>query len=376
MISSPLGYLAVITLLATLFYQLEKKSGWRLFEYFPGIVLIYIYAMVLSSLNIIEQNEAISSVYKTTKNNLLPAMLFLMLLSVDIKQFLRLGRKLLIAFSGAVISMMIAFITVFYLFSFNLDESTLFGALSGSWMGGTANMIAIASALGTSENMMGYALVVDAVDYTLWVMFLLVIVKFAKKFNSWSRAEEVQTNQTLELGCACTIETKEYYKLIGLSLLVAFFSNIVSTKLPFLSSTTWLVLIATVLGIIGSFTPLRRLNGSVQVGSTMLYLLVALIGSRASLEGIDSVPTYIFAGILILVIHGVLMAILAKVFKLDLFSISVASLSCVGGVASAPILAATYDKSLVAIAVLMAIAGYLVGTFSGLLVGNILKLIA
>jgi uncharacterized membrane protein len=69
------------------------------------------------------------------------------------------------------------------------------------------------------------------------------------------------------------------------------------------------------------------------------------------------------------------MVIGAKLFKLDLFSISVASLANIGGVASAPILAATYNKSLVSVGILMAIMGYLIGTFGGLLVGNILLLI-
>jgi uncharacterized membrane protein len=62
----------------------------------------------------------------------------------------------------------------------------------------------------------------------------------------------------------------------------------------------------------------------------------------------------------------------AKIFKLDLFSIAIASLSNIGGVASASILAATYNKALVSVGVLMAVMGYLVGTFGGLAVGSVL----
>ena len=62
----------------------------------------------------------------------------------------------------------------------------------------------------------------------------------------------------------------------------------------------------------------------------------------------------------------------AKIFKLDLFTVSVASLSCIGGVSSAPILAASYNRSLIGVAVLMAIMGYLIGTFTGLIVANVL----
>jgi len=104
----------------------------------------------------------------------------------------------------------------------------------------------------------------------------------------------------------------------------------------------------------------------------MLYVLIALIGSKAIIESFAGLGVYVLAGFSILMMHALLMVIGAKIFKLDLFSIAVASLSNIGGVASAPILAATYNKSLVSVGVLMAIMGYLIGTFGGLLVGNIL----
>lgn len=69
------------------------------------------------------------------------------------------------------------------------------------------------------------------------------------------------------------------------------------------------------------------------------------------------------------------MILLAKLFKLDLFTCGVASLANIGGVASAPILAGAYSEALVPIGVLMAMMGYIIGTGGGLLVGKILSLL-
>ena len=124
--------------------------------------------------------------------------------------------------------------------------------------------------------------------------------------------------------------------------------------------------------MLGSFTKLKNINGSSEVATTMLYIIIALIGSKAVFESFSDVGFYVFAGFTILLIHASIMVIGAKIFKLDLFSVAVASLSNIGGVASAPILAAAYNKSLVSVGVLMAIMGYLIGTFGGLFVGNIL----
>ena len=376
MIDTALTYLISIALIAALFGLLERVPRTRkLFTYLPAVVLIYSTAMIASQSGVWVKNDAVNAAYATARDNLLPAMLFLMLLQVDLRQFSRLGRGLLIAYFSAVTSLAFAFVLVFWLFGFNHDEAGLFAALTGSWMGGTANMLAVGSALGVKEHMMGYALVTDAVDYTFWVILLLALVRIAPLFNRWSGARSDLCTAT-DLGCACSIGPKRYWSLLLLGLVVALLSQLVAMQLGGLGSTTWMVLIATFAGLAASFTPVARFNGSTEIASTMLLLLVALIGSRADFQGFSDVPLYLLAGLLILIIHGTVMLMAAKLFRLDLFSIGIASLANIGGVASAPILAAAYNRSLIGVAVLMAIMGYLIGTFGGLAVGHALQQIA
>lgn len=371
MISSPLVYLFSLAFIATFFNLVEKKLKFKLFKYLPAVVLIYAFSMLLASLGVFEKNDAIDSIYSLTKTNLLPAMLFLMLLQVDFSHFFKLGRSLLISYVLAVFSIALGFIIVALLFNFNHDTASAFGALAGSWMGGTANMIAVGSALGVSQEAYGYALIVDSFNYTLWVMLLLFLVPFSHKFNNFIKADKSEAILS-QIGCACNMGAKRYWLLILLAFVVSLVSQLLAQQVQFLNMTTTIVLLSTVFGVIGSFTKLKEINGSSEVATTMLYILIALIGSKAVFESFNQVGIYVLAGFSILVIHAVLMVIGAKFFKLDLFSIAVASLSNIGGVASAPILAATYNKALVGVGVLMAIMGYLIGTFGGLLVGNIL----
>lgn len=108
----------------------------------------------------------------------------------------------------------------------------------------------------------------------------------------------------------------------------------------------------------------------------MLYVIVALVGSRADLAELGQAPVYIVAGLIILLVHGSLMVVIARLFHLDLFTCGVASLANIGGVASAPILAAAYSRVLIPIGVLMALLGYVIGTAGGLIVARILSLMA
>ena len=371
MITSPLLYLFTLAFVATAFSLLESKTSLRIFKFVPAVVMIYACSMFLASMGVFAVNEEINAIYKLTKTNLLPAMLFLMLLQVDFRHFFKLGKTLLISYVLAVLSIAFGFIVVSLLFNFNSDMSAAFGALAGSWMGGTANMIAVGSALGVSEDAFAYALVVDSVNYTLWVMMLLFLVPFAAAFNKFTKSNE-NLAYLSEIGCACSMGAKRYWLLIALALVVSLGAQLITEYVQILNKTTTIVLLASLFGVLGSFTKLKEINGSTEVATTMLYIIIALIGSKAVFDSFAGLGVYVFAGFMILFIHAVIMLIGAKIFKLDLFSIAVSSLSNIGGVASAPILAAAYNKSLVSVGVLMAIMGYLIGTFGGLAVGSIL----
>ena len=371
MITSPLLYLFALAFVATAFSLLESKTKLKVFKFVPAVVMIYASSMFMASMGVFESNDEINAIYKLTKTNLLPAMLFLMLLQVDFRHFFKLGKTLLISYILAVLSIAFGFIVVSLLFNFNSDMSAAFGALAGSWMGGTANMIAVGSALEVSEDAFAYALVVDSVNYTLWVMMLLFLVPFAHLFNKFTKSDE-NLAYLSEIGCACSVGAKRYWLLIALALVVSLGAQLITEYVQILNKTTTIVLLASLFGVLGSFTKLKKINGSTEVATTMLYIIIALIGSKAVFDSFAGLGVYVFAGFMILLIHAIIMVIGAKIFKLDLFSVAVSSLSNIGGVASAPILAAAYNKSLVSVGVLMAIMGYLIGTFGGLAVGNIL----
>jgi len=341
--------------------------------------------MTLSTLELWTKTDEINATYKAFKSNLLPAMIFLMLLQSDIRKILKLGKKILLTFFLASISIALGFIVMYFLLHgyFEADAWRAFGALSGSWMGGTGNMVAIQAALELPDSKMGYVLLIDSIDYAIWVMILLALVPFAKQFNRWTKAD----GEILEkLSSTLNIEKKKksinfpsLFMMLGLALMVSVVAQQIAPLLPttsFLTNTTWIVIIATIVGIGFGMTPLSKEASAEPLANIMLYLIVALIASRANFVELTQAPLYIMAGFMIILIHASILIFFAKLFKLDLFSLGVASLANIGGVASAPILAGAYHKALIPIGVLMAMMGYIIGTFMGLGVAQILKFIS
>ena len=383
MIENGFIYLAVLMMIASTIVYTEKKSQHKLFEYLPAIVIIYFVVMLASTFGLWEKTESVTTTYKTLKSNLLPAMIFLMLLLADMREIFKLGRKMLLTFLLATTSIALGFIGMFTLFGslFGAEAWKPFAALSGSWMGGTANMVAIQGALDLPDSAMGYTLLIDSIDYAIWVMILLALVPFAKKFNVWTKADtsaidEVGEKLALKEDQKKPMDFASLFFLLGFALFISALAEYGASFLPttpFLTTTTWVVIIATLTGILFAMTPLAKISGSLELANIMLYLIVALIASRANFAELAQAPLYIVAGFVIIVIHVAIMVIFAKLFKLDLFSLGVASLANIGGVASAPILASAYSKALIPIGVLMAMMGYILGTFGGLMVGNVLE---
>ncbi len=386
MIENGYIYLLAIMMIASSIVYIEKKSQHRFFEYLPSIVIIYFVVMLFSTFGLWQKTDSVTAVYKGVKSNLLPAMIFLMLLSADMREIFKLGKKMLLTFFLASFSIALGFIGMFTLFHTYFGEESWkpFAALSGSWMGGTANMVAIQGALNLPDAAMGYTLLIDSIDYAIWVMLLLALVPFAKKFNLWSKADTsvidaVGERLALKEDAKKPVSINSILLLIGSAVIVSLGSQYFAAFFPttsFLTTTTWIVIIATFSGILFAMTPLAKVSGASVLANMMLYLIVALIASRANFSELTEAPLYIFAGFVIILIHVVIMMIFAKIFKLDLFSLGVASLANIGGVASAPILASAYSKALIPIGVLMAMMGYIVGTFGGLMVGKILEMIA
>ena len=183
-----------------------------------------------------------------------------------------------------------------------------------------------------------------------------------------------KTNQTVDK----RIEFPDLMLLVGTGMLVSALSMHLAEKLPttdFMTPSAWTVIIVTIVSVVCAMTPLASIPGSLQLSNVSLYSLIGFIGSRADFSELTQAPLYILSGFFIISIHALVLALAAKLFKLDLFTCAVASLANIGGVASAPILAAAYNKALIPIGVLMAMMGYLIGTGGGLLLGKILSLL-
>ena len=157
LISTDLGVLAVLlAVLASLFWFNSTKAGNKFFSIVPMLVFCYFVPTTLTTLGLLPDD---SPVYAWIKTYLLPASLVLLILALDLPGIVRLGPKavimLLAGTAGVVIGGPIAFFIMGAVLpeSAALPDDTWQGltALSGSWIGGGANFVALGQIAGATD---------------------------------------------------------------------------------------------------------------------------------------------------------------------------------------------------------------------------------
>ena len=385
MITKGFTYIAFLIFFAAMLVVVRDKTKWKIFDYVPPIVMVYLFFMLFSTINLWDM-EATAPAYSAVKNNLLYAMIFVMLLRCDFRKLAKLSGRMIAIFLGSGVSISIAFIIIYPLFKGSLGVESWRGlsALGASWIGGSGNMAAMQDVMAVPEADFGAALIVDTVIYSVWLAFLLILTPFAAKFNKAMKADTSKleavaaaTSAELETEKKKALDFTSILTLLGLSLLVSALAQTIGPKIAFgdvFTGGTMTVLLVTAIGLVAALSPLGKMAGIEEMSNVYLYVVIGLLASRAGLFDLLAAPMWLLAGILVMVIHVVLMLVFSKLFKWDLTMITTASMASIGGAASAPIVSSAYDPSYAGIGVLMGVLGAAVGNIFGLFIANIMKL--
>lgn len=369
----PVGVLAVVIMIPVFFVWLEKKARWKVFNYLPAIIWIFLTPIFLSNLEVIPRSTPI---YDQFKSWAVPMFIVLMLLGINVREALKVawrgvGVLVLGAFgivAGAAVS--------FYLFRSGLPPDTWsgFGALAGSWIGGTGNLAAVAESLGTPGEMIGIVVLVDNFVYVLYFPIILTCKRWAGPFNRFTRVSEEQVRHIAETAAPVGKKTHQVHFphlliLLGWGFTTILAANTLAAWLPpfppVLTEKTWAMLLVTTFGIFLSATPLKNVPGSEPLSMALVYIYMTMMGAAADLRNIRGAHWFLLAGMVCILIHLVFVILGARLLRVDVSTAAVASVAAVGGAASAPVAAGYHREELVPVSIMLALIGYGLGNYLG-----------
>lgn len=413
----------LLFVLFLVFKTSSSKRLWliRFYRVVPALLLCYFIPAGLNSAGIISAEE--SNIYFITSRYLLPASLVLLCLSIDIPAIKRLGSKAIIMFFAATVGIIIGGPIALWLVSLFAPEvlnDEIWRGLStvaGSWIGGGANQTAMKEIYGASDQLFSAMIVVDVFIANIFMSVLLFGTGMNDKINKFFKADDSAIEslkakmEEFQASVSRVMTFNDLISMMGITFAFVGLAHLLSDNLaPFISEglanmktvfnpdlgTTlkeqqgwndlgadlmvsfgseffWLVVFATIFGVILSFTKFRSLEGvgASKFGSLFLYILVASIGMKMDImELIANWGVFKFLlsiGLIWIVIHAIFLFVVAKLIKAPFFYVAVGSQANVGGAASAPIVASAFSPALAPVGVLLAVLGYAVGTFGAII---------
>ncbi len=396
----------LVAVLGAIFYTRSLGGRWATFYTFvPMLLLCYLLPSLMNSFGLISSDG--SNLWPVAKNYFLPACLVLMTLSIDLKAIIGLGSKALIMFFTATVGIVLGGPVAILIVSFFSPETVGgeginavwrgFATVAGSWIGGGANQTAMLEVYGYNPDRYAAMVAIDVVVANIWMAFLLYGAGNPKPIDKWLKADTSAIDHlktTMEQYTAQTERTSSLLDFmmitavafvgVGLSHLVGQLAVFAFGDIEALQGTIlvnqffWIVVTATTIGLLLSFTRFRNLEGAgaSKIGSVFIFLLVAVIGTRMDILQIADAPLLFMVGIVWMLFHVCLLIAVAKLVRAPFFFVAVGSKANVGGAASAPIVAAAFHPALAPVGVLLAVLGYALGTYGAILSAELMQLVA
>ncbi len=365
----------------------SQKRCERWFSFLPSIFWMYFLPMLAASAGLI---DAKSPLLPAIASALLPCALALLLISVDLPAIFHLGRDALIMFFAGSAGIVAGVPLAFFLMKEKVGPQmwSSFGALAGSWTGGSANLIAVKEAFRAPDAVFMPIVIVDTIVPYVWMGMLVTLAGTQIIFDRWNRSERrVLDELSSRIGHAASGAATVQWRwdttaaILLLAISMGFVSGVLGKALPQIKNVTtaftWTVIIVTTLGLALSFTPVRKLErfGTAKLGYFILYFVLTSIGARADISNLKATGYLILTGVMIVLFHAAVLLAVGRWIRAPLFLVATASQANIGGVASAPIVAEIYQKGMAPVGLLLAILGNVLGTYFGILAGQLCRLV-
>ena len=376
---------------------LEQHFKWA--SKITGPVIALIVAIVLSNTKILPIS---SPSYDLIQAYIVPVAIPLLLFRANIFKIIKTSGSTFGAFHLSVLGTAIGAIVAAIAFNSIIPfAAEMGGVMTGSYSGGAVNFVALTAtftpagggeAVSRFSEQINALLVADNVIMAIMFFILMSLTgwKFFRRNYPMPHQHEVEANgdegslQAASFWKRKEISLLDIAKALAIAILIAAVSHKLSELIgsfslpdivkgilgnPFLLITTFCVIIATLF-----HKQMENIRGADELGTYLIYFFFFLIGVPADLMRlILTAPLLFFFCVVIAAACFVVTFVLGKLFKNNAEELALSVNAALGGPVSAAAMAIAKGwKDLVLPALLVGIWGYVIGTYLGVIVGNVL----
>lgn len=378
----------IITVLLLLIVFSEWLATKKYFKHAGAVIIIIVAAAILANLNIIPSSHNSPALYDRIFQYAAPLGIFFLLLQVKLKDLRFAGLPMLVMFFVGSLGT-IAGVVIGYLFLSPQHHGVdlaygVAGMYTGTYIGGSANLNAIALQYEVNKNGTLFAAVnaVDNIFSTPWMLATMMMPPLLQKLFPQKKCIPPELKNISEEKLRSMLHTSDVkinLKDISLLLALGFATLFVSGEITRLFPKVPAIVVLTTMALIFAQVPIiQKLNGSKLMGMFFVMLFLAVIGAYCDLYALfnsGSMAIILLAWVFVILgVHALILLIAGRLFKQDWDIVSVASNANIGGATSAPVCAASLGRpDLQLPGILAGSVGNAVGTYLGILVAELLR---
>ncbi len=381
---------AFLVSMAALSLYLEQK--YNFVKKITGAVVAICGGMLVSNTGIL---PAESPSYDVVWNYVVPLTIPLLLIKTDIRIIFKKTGPLVGAFHISVLGTIIGSIIAVALLHTLVDKLELIGpAMTASYIGGSANFVAVVSMFHPPKDLVNATLVADSGVMLIYFILLISIpgMKLARRFFP-----EMGKSKTLT-GMDMSKQNEDYWKPkpiglidIGKSLSIAFLIAAISAKVSSIFGAPEMpgilkvilgqqYLLLTTLSVLFPIIfpkTARNITGNEELGTFLIFIFFVMIGLPASItKVITEAPVMILFCAIILLFNFLITFIIGKLLNYDLEVLVMAGVITSGGPMNGVAIAISKNwRNLVFPSLMLGVWGYVIGNYIGYLMGMLLKAI-
>lgn len=363
-------FVVVFTVLSVRWLN-KQKTPWiqSLLNWFPAILFAYVIPAAVTH----STGFDLSHVYlhSISRNWIIPFAILTVMSALSIPQLKMVGARPIILFVSG--SMVIATLPVMLVFVAQLiipNAHDLFITqeywkglvpIVGGWIGGSTSQLVLKELVDTPESLFLSVLVLDNILVNIWTILMFQLIKRSDQFNAYFGITEKIPDFVPD-------DINPNSRTIGSIIITV--TSIVAVTIAinwFVDDFLWRVILLSIIGLaLGNFIPRWNHAFVLKIGGIFIVLIMAILGLRLDFNGLSLPIPFVMVAMVWIVAHYVFMMIIARLMKLHMAWVPIASMANLGGISTAPAVTSAYNEEWMPHAILLAILSMVSGTAWGM----------
>lgn len=336
-------------------------------DWFPAILFAYVVPAIFTHATGMDLSKV--ELHELSKNWIIPFAILTVMSALSFDQLRIVGIKPIVLFvSGSAIIATLPAVLVYFFVVTDTSHHDLFinqgywkglVPIVGGWIGGSTSQLVLKELAQTPEALFLSILVLDNILVNIWTILMFQFIKRSDQLNKlWKIESRIQLIDTDDLWSSKSahisiiLATVTSLLIIGYLILPTFLSKVVAFSIAGL--------------LLGNFFKSWNHKLVLKWGGISIVLIMAILGLRLNFSNLSLPITLVILVIIWLLLHFVLSLLMARIMKINIAWVPIASMANLGGISTAPAVTSAYRKELMPHAIILAILSMVTGTAWGM----------